>query len=31
MLPELLGQIPLDEVIKTVTADGAYDSKTAIK
>ena len=27
MLPELLAQIPLDEVIGLVTADGAYDTR----
>ena len=27
MLPELLNQIPVDEVIKSVSADGAYDTK----
>ena len=31
MLPELLSQIPPDEVIKTVTADGAYDTKNCHK
>lgn len=27
MLPELLGQIPADEVMASVSADGAYDTK----
>ena len=27
MLPELLGQIPLDETVASVSADGAYDPK----
>lgn len=31
MLPELLSQIPPDEVIKIVTADGAYDTKNCHK
>lgn len=26
LLPELLAQIPSDEPIETVTADGAYDT-----
>ena len=28
MLPKLLDQIPAEEVIGTVTADGAYDTRT---
>jgi hypothetical protein len=27
MLPDLLNQIPPDEVIGSVTADGAYDTR----
>jgi hypothetical protein len=27
MLPELLNQIPLDQEIASVTADGAYDTR----
>ena len=27
MLPDLLGQIPVDEPVRTVTADGAYDTR----
>jgi len=27
MLPELLGQIPLDEAVANVSGDGAYDTK----
>lgn len=29
MLPKLLEQIPMDEPIGTVTADGAYDTRTS--
>ncbi len=31
MLPDLLGQIPADEPIGTVTADGAYDTRRCHK
>ena len=27
VLPELLGQVPADEPIRTVTADGAHDTR----
>ena len=31
MLPELLGQIPLDETVASVSADGAYDTKACTR